>query len=198
MTSAPKPFQSSEDIRLTKNVVLVGAELLRPMYAWLVVEGTIKQYDIRPNGSEVIVNIYRPGAVLALTWLLGDSTNHFFFAAETNAVVKKIPAKQYKEYLQDNPSAAFEVLSKISKGFDGIFSRLAVNSNNDALSRVLHELSIEIIRFGTCDADGVYVQISVQKLADRTGLARETVSRSLARLATDKKITRNKNKIRLI
>jgi CRP-like cAMP-binding protein len=44
------------------------------------------------------------------------------------------------------------------------------------------ELNIEAARFGTPHPEGMFVRMRVQDLANRTGLARETVSRTLTDL----------------
>ena len=44
------------------------------------------------------------------------------------------------------------------------------------------ELTIEAARFGTPRTEGTFVRMRVQDVANRTGLARETVSRTLTNL----------------
>lgn len=165
-----------------------GATLLSPgegeSFAWLISSGSIKQYDIQSNGSAVTVNVYKPGAILSLTWLLGESPNRYFFSALETATLHKIPAETFRTFLSDNPSYALAMLTRLSRGLDGIFMRLSVNSTNDAELRVMTELCLEAARFGRQNGTHVQVKIPTKELAARTGMSPETVSRTLTKLIT--------------
>jgi CRP-like cAMP-binding protein len=63
---------------------------------------------------------------------------------------------------------------------------------------LIFELLIEAYRFGVVNSDGtVSVKIKQGVLADRCGLARETVSRELHRLEADSIVSRNNKDIQI-
>lgn len=165
-----------------------GEHLVQPLegqdYAWLIVSGLVRQYDILPNGSELTLNIYKPDSILALTWLLGESDNHFFFEAISPVTIKKIQKLHFQQYLQEHPDYALDILQKLAHGLDGMFKRLSANSYHDAEARILNEITLQGLRFGTQSP------ISITVLAKRTGLARETVSRTIKKLLAEQRICR--------
>ncbi len=165
--------------------------------AWLIEEGIVRQYDVLPNGSQITLNIYKPGAVLSLSWVLHDQPNRYFFVAETDVKARKIPIETYRTYLKTSNEVSFQLLTRLSSGFDGLFDRIVSQGQGDAKSRVLTELKIHLARFGQIDENGPYLTISVKDLATRTGLARETVSRMLAQLNRKGTISRTGTCIRI-
>jgi CRP-like cAMP-binding protein len=179
---------------------LERALLLKPgdtPKAWFIESGIVRQYDILPNGSQITLNIYKPGSVLALAWILHDHENRYYFVAETSVSVRHLPPTVYRDYLQQSNEASYALLERVSSGFEGLFERIVSQGQGDARSRVLTELKIQIARFGTSDHKGPFVSIGVNELAVRTGLARETVSRLLGRLVRQGVISRTGTVIRL-
>lgn len=198
MVNMDNPFESSEDLTYKAGTILIKPGSSHSN-AWLIVNGSVRQYDIHPNGEEITLNIYKQGSVLSLAWILGNGENQYFFEANTDIIIRKIAAKSYKAYLQTHPQAAFKILERLSRGMEGIFSRISANSYNSAHLRILNEIKIEAARFGESDASGsTGVNLSTKDIAHRAGLARETTSRALTELEQNKQISRKGNRIILL
>lgn len=185
MNKAPEPFTAAPDQKFKRGAMLIQASD-QPDDAWLITDGYVRQFDFLPNGSEFSLNIYRPGALLALTWLYGGVPNHHCYEALTGVTVKRIKKEEYRAYIQLHPNEAITILERLSRGLDGMFSRITANSQNDAVARILNEIRIDSNRFPGDDDRA----LTSTMLAKRTGLARETVSRNISRLISDGTIKR--------
>jgi CRP/FNR family transcriptional regulator, cyclic AMP receptor protein len=192
----PTPFVNARLLHYSKGSVIVAPGIDIPQKAFLIVAGSVRQCDTQVNGSEITLNVYHPGSVLALTWTVAQQPNKYYFIAENDVTIRSIPAQEYRDYLQNNPEASYQLLHNLARGFDGIFSRLATGVTNDAESRILNEVAIEFQRNPQGDAEGKYITLEIQNLARRSGLARETVSRTITKLCAKNVIERTGNKIR--
>jgi CRP-like cAMP-binding protein len=162
------------------SIVVIPGET--PKDCFVIEKGSIRQYDIRDNGTELTLNIYKEGSVLTLPWLFHSSPNLHFFQCISDCVLLRTPRLKLLQEFKKSPELSFETLSRIAKGLDGVLNRLSAHSSTGAAQVIMTELSIEATRFGTPHPGGTFVRIRVQDLANRTGLARETVSRTLTDL----------------
>jgi len=148
-----------------------------------IVEGRVSQYDITPAGNEVVVNVFKPGAFFPMSWAINDTPNQYFFEAATDVTARVAPAADAVQFLKDNPDVTFDLLSRVYRGVDGVLRRMAHLMGRDAKTRVLFELLNAAYRFGEPCADGsVFVSLKEGDLARHSGLARETVNRSMQTL----------------
>lgn len=181
----------------TKRTVQRQAYVARPgetpSHTLFVVKGKIRQFDTRPNGTEVTLNIYGRGALVALPWIFKPGPTMYSFRAMEDTIVIEIPIAVAREWLENDPTLSYETLSRLVRGFEGMYSRLLTHSGNDALDRIMTEIIIESRRFGVAQDGGVFIKLSSSELATRTGLARETASRMLSQMAADGLISRTKS-----
>lgn len=176
-----------------KGDVLVQAGDTPP--AFYVTEGLIIQYDISASGDKLVVNMYKPGACISLAGILNDIPSEFFFESADYTTVHTAPSADAAAFLRDNPDVTYDALKRISRGSNGLMLRLARAMEGSAEGRILQELTIMQARFS--DADGS-VHISDTELATQTGMARETVSRSLKKLQSKGLITTQRGVITLL
>ncbi len=163
--------------------------------AFYLVQGIVSQYDIAKNGQKLVVNTYKPGAFISLSCILNNAPSSFFFEASGGQVVVNIaPAVDVYDFLKDNPDVTLDALSRLSRGGDGMMQRLARAMEGDAEARILQELLIIRDRFPESSKE---TSITDVELAARTGLARETVNRTLKRLVIKGNIKSSRGKITL-
>lgn len=154
-----------------------------PRGIYYLVSGQVKQYDISDQGNELVVNVFKPPAFFPTSWALNRTPNQYFFEAVTNITYRLAPADDVVEFLKDHPDATFDLLSRVYIGTDGLLRRMAHLMGSSAKIRLTYELVTEAKRFGKKLADGSHtIPIREDKLANRAGLSRETVSRELAKL----------------
>ncbi len=154
-----------------------------PEGVFRLVEGQVRQYDIGDNGDEVVVNVFKPMAFFPMTYAINKTPNEYFYSAATLAMVQVAPAEAVFDFVRTNPDVAFDLLSRILRGLDGLVRRQAHLMGGTAPNRLLYELILSCRRYGDQQADGSYfVALKETELAARAGLTRETVNRQLKKL----------------
>ena len=164
---------------LSSGEVLLLPDMTGPIPISYLIKGRVVQYSIDDEGSRSIVNMLKPGAFFPLPVAINSAPITYFFEADTAVEVRQMSALEVKAFLQREPDVMFDVLSRLYKGLDGILGGMTQLLSGDAKSRVLYELTILSQRFGSPVRDGIEVAVTAGKLAEMTGLTRETVSRTL-------------------
>lgn len=178
-------FSSYRTVVFEKGEAIIQAEQ-EPGGVFYLLEGQVIQYDILPNGTEAIVNIFEVPAFFHMSWAINKTPNHFFFEAQTRVVAKQAPAAEVVAFLKADPDAAFDLLARAFRGTEGVLRRMTLLMGGDARSRLQFELLNAAYRFGTIEPGGkIRLDMTETDLAKRSGLARETVSRTLKGLKTD-------------
>lgn len=143
-------------------------------------DGRVSQYDVTPSGSEVVVNVFKPGTFFPMSAAINQTPNHYFFEASTAISVHVAPVADVVQFLHDEPGVTFDLLSRVYRGVDGVLRRMAHLMGGDAKTRLLFELLNTAHRFGEPGSDGsVTLVLTESELARYSGLTRETVSRTL-------------------
>jgi CRP-like cAMP-binding protein len=165
-----------------KRQLLVRAEESLPG-VFYIVEGRVSQYDITPSGNEVVVNVFKPGAFFPMSWAINNTPNHYFFEASAQVTAHVAPPADAVQFLKDNPDVTFDLLGRVYRGVDGVLRRMAHLMGGDAKSRLLFELLNAANRFGEVQPDGsIHVTLKESDVARHSGLARETVNRTMQAL----------------
>lgn len=169
------PLQS-----FSKRELLVQAD--QPIRSvFYIVNGRVSEYDIAPNGNEIVVNVFKPGAFFPVSSAINDTPNPYFFEASLNTTVRVAPKAHIVRFLQDNPDVMFDLLARVYRGVDGILRRMAHLMGGDAQSRLIFELLNAAYRFGQLQSDGsTLLSLTETDIARHSGLVRETVSRNMS------------------
>jgi CRP-like cAMP-binding protein len=167
----------------SKGEMLIQAEKA-PAGVFYITEGRVSQYDISPNGTSVVVNVFKPPAFFPMSWAINDTTNYYFFEAATPQVITRVaPRDRVLDFLHHNPDVTFNLLSRLYRGTDGLQRRMAHLMGGDAKSRLLFELLNASYRFGESRPDdSIFVPLKENDIAKHSGLTRETINRNLRHL----------------
>lgn len=160
--------------------------------AYYVANGLVTQYDIAGNGSKLIVNTYKPGSFISLSSMLNNAPVSFYFEATQHTTVHVAPPSDVVDFLQAHPDVVLDTLTRMSRGGEGLMLRLARAMEGSAEGRILQELTIIQSRF---HKDGNPITVTDTDLATKTGLARETISRTLKKLDAEGVIRSNRGTI---
>lgn len=147
--------------------------------SFFVENGLILQCAYTDAGGRLVVNTYKKGAFISLVSILNQLESQFFFEAAGYLVVREAPSIAVKQFLEANPDVTIDALARISRGSDGLMMRLAHSMEGSATERILQELRIIGARFNAGDKKKL---TTIAALAAQTGLARETVSRTMRKL----------------
>jgi len=148
-------------------------------------QGTVIQYDITPSGDRSVLNTYKKGAFFPMSNAINTIDTPYFFEADEDVSVRCAPARETVSFVRSHPDVMFDLLSRTYRGTDGLLLRMSELMHGDAMSQVLREIWILAERFGTeraAKGRKLIRRVSEAQLAERTGLARETVSRAIVRL----------------
>lgn len=164
-----------------------GELLLRPgddvPHIFYLLEGQIAQYDITPAGNSVVVNVFKPGAFFPMSCVVNDQPSQYFFEASGKVRVHQAPAAEALAFVHKNPDVLFDLLARVYRGADGLLRRLTHLMGSDAKTRLVFEIVNAAARFGEPQpGGGTRLVLTEVELGQRTGLARETVSRALRQL----------------
>jgi len=163
-----------------------------------LIEGIVDQYDVTPTGNEVVVNIFKPGAFFPMSVALNGTPNDYFFEAGTPVKARLAPSTDAVQFLQDNPDVALDLLKRVYRGTDGVLRRMSHLMGGDARHRLLFEIVNAAYRFGQPQPDGsLLIALSESDLGRQSGLARETVNRTLQALKTTGLVDVTKNGIQV-
>lgn len=146
--------------------------------------GIVKEYVVNINGTEVVLNLYKPNSFFPLNWLLNERNSPHYFEAMTDVSCFKAPSEGFLKLLKENPDILIDLLRRIFKGMEGMFLRLEYAMSGSATQKFISELLIFTRRFGRRENSIVKVDFKIfeKDLASQTGIARETVSRIIHKL----------------
>jgi len=146
--------------------------------------GVVNLVFISPQGEEVVLNVFKPGSFFPVQAVLTTEEwqSDFSFLAAEEVQVLKAPLLESRVFLHTHPEVVQDLLTRIYRGLDGVFHRLAQLMAGTARGRVIQELVIRAKRFGDQDGKAVTFSINEKELAALTGVTRETVSRVLSDL----------------
>lgn len=164
-----------------KGALLLHAEEM-PTGVFYLKHGTVKEYALSKEGDEVIVNVFKSPSFFPIGFAINNTPNNYFYEALTDSEVWKAPKEDFVTFLKNDSLVLFDLVSRIYKGLEGLFSRLVYLTSGNAQSRIIAEILIQAKRFGTKNGDVVLLKTTEKELAIQTGITRETISREMKKL----------------
>lgn len=155
-----------------------------PDGVFYLVDGIVKEYVVNINGTEVVLNLYKPDSFFPMDWVFNKKTSPHYFEAMIDASCFKAPSEGFLKLLKENPDILIDLLRRIFKGMEGMFLRLEYVMSGSASQKFISELLIFVRRFGKQEDSIVKVDFKIfeKDLASQTGIAKETVSRIIHKL----------------
>lgn len=154
----------------------------KPEYIYYIIHGQIKQVEVTKSGSELVLNVYHAPAFFPITAALQDAKNVYRLETVEDTLIQRAPVKDVVEWLKAEPSVTFDLLMRIQIGIQGMLRRMAYAMSGTAQEKLTSELLINGERFGVPYKDGFILKLSINEIAARCGMARETASRELSKL----------------
>lgn len=156
-----------------------------PFFIFYIEDGLVKEYKVSRKGTETVLNYFKPTSFFSMSWVLTDIVNTYYYEALTDLVIRKVPKKEMEDFLQKNSDIALSLLRRIYTGLDGMFQHIEQLKTGDAYAKLLVSLMLFAKRFGKIEQNEIHIDLRLteNELASYAGLARETVSRELSKLA---------------
>lgn len=156
-------------------------------FIYHLVKGRVKEYDVTYRGDEIILNVFKPPAFFPMSLAINKVPNPYIYEAETDIDIRQAPAGEAVKFIQDNPDVMFDLLSRLYRGTDGLLARMTHLMAGSAKARLMFEVLLACRRYGEAnDKGGCTIALNESDLAARAGLSRETVSREMRKLDTEK------------
>ncbi len=177
-TQAIEAFFSSYPVKKYKkgHILILAGE--NTDYAYYLVEGKMKIYDVTYRGDEIIINTFRPPAFFPISLIINESVTRYIYEADTDITIQQAPREAAAYFLDKHPDVVFDLLSYLYTTLDEVLERLVHAIASSAKDRLIYCLVTECREYGELQPDGTYIlAVSEKELGARAGLSRETVSR---------------------
>ena len=166
-------------------------------FMYIVFSGKVKIVQISEDGKEQIFAIHKKGDFFGEMALLDGKTQPANVVAMEDAAVGLIAKNDFERYFLKNETAMKQIIYMLCERLRNSWLILRVLSFSDAEQRVRAVLAHLSSMYGVKDLRGTVIpfKLTHKEIANYTALARETVSRLLARLCQsgDIEILDNKN-----
>jgi CRP/FNR family transcriptional regulator len=193
-TKLNKHFSKHKNIFYKKGQILIRAGE-EPSGAFFLKKGYVKMSYIFENGVEIIFNIFKPGSLFPIIWVVGEVENSYYYQAMTDIEVFKSPKQKIIKLLNNNPDILFNLTKRIVIGFDGLLLNIRHMLFGNSLIRVSSAIYIMVKRFGKRKMGGKYlidIKLTHQDIASLSGISRETASIAIKKLERNGVITQQK------
>src|SRR4030042_2979482 len=168
-----------------------------PSGVYYVKDGFVKMNTILLNGSELTLNIFRPGSFFPMAWALTDSPNNYLYQTMTKVSLYKAPKKEILDFLKSNSDVLFDLTKRVFSGLDGLMTNITYLVFGSAQNRVVSALLLCSRRFGKREKGMVVINIHLthQDIANIAGLTRETTSIEIGKLKKENIISQSGGEI---
>lgn len=178
-----------------KGEILINADE-EPSGVFYLKEGVVKQYAISKKGEELVVNVFKSIAFFPMGWAINKTKNDYYYEALTDLEVYRAPREKVTNFLKENSDVMYDLLARIYRGLDGLFTRMTYMMSGNAYDRLITEILIQAKRFGrknSGETNDIEMHITEKELAAQAGMTRETVSREMKILKEKGLVTFTKN-----
>lgn len=162
---------------------------------YFILEGWVKIRTYNIDGKEVTLNIVGKGEVVGEMAALQEAPRSTDVITLTSTVISSIPAQDFVKLLMAEPLAGIRLSQLMAKRLRQLNRRLRLREA-DSLSRVADTLLFLAEGQGKKAQHGIEIpNLPHRELSSISGLARETVTRSLTKLEKKGLIQRNSDTI---
>ena len=168
------------DIKRSTTILNAGSPTSHIIY---LRSGLVKEYIVRPDNKEQIIQIILPHSYLGLHSLFGDKINHFSYSALTDLKVCYIDIEVFTKMIKINGNFAFEILSSVGRESLNSFHRFITQSHKNSYGRVADML----LYFSRVVFSSKKFQIPLSRIeiSEMVGIARESTGRVLSKFNSE-------------
>jgi CRP-like cAMP-binding protein len=167
-------------IRRRTNILNEGSPTSHIIY---LRSGLVKEYLLRPDNQEQILQIIQPQSYLGLTSIFGDKVNHYSYTALTDLKVCYIDIDVFTNLLKNNGKFAYEILTSLGRDNLNNFHRF-INQNHKKIYGRVAEI---LIYFSNVifNSSSFQIPLTRREIADMVGTSRESTGRVLAKFSEE-------------
>ncbi len=157
---------------------------------YVVAEGSVRLFQVAPDGKEMILWLSFPGEIFGIAELLSGSNREIYAEANENAVVYAVKREDFARFIGDHPEAAMRAIGILSarvRSLGHALVGLATDNVETRIARLLMQFAQVASNASSprTDQNGelrVNVPLTHQDIANLIGASRQTVTTTLAEL----------------
>ncbi|MBP7401520.1 MAG: Crp/Fnr family transcriptional regulator [Clostridia bacterium] len=168
----------------------------RPRFAAILNQGSAKACRMTPDGREQILYVFSEGDFLGEQNLLFDRASGYTVEALEEVRACLLHKEDFLALLGEYPDIAVRIIEELGsrlERLENVAKHMGVRALEGRIGAALLEFAD---KYGVPEADGIRVRLPLSRegLASYIGIARETVSRKLGQLETDRIIRSEGNR----
>lgn len=178
-------FKDYPLVRLQKGQAVLIDGVEKPDVLWMR-QGIIRMYQIADDGNEISLTFFRAPDFFPMRLYLSHRQDEYYFQAYTIVTARKAPAADVEEFIKNNPEVLFELTKNFADAITGLLLRIEQLSTQNAYHRVASFILYLAHTFAELNEAGNYeisLHMGHRDIASWVGVARETVSHQMERLA---------------
>lgn len=187
-------FLTSDNLISLKKDNTIYCEGNNSKYLYLIGKGKVKTYKITTDGKELITGMYNEGDYFGYTSFFIKLPHSEYAVCLTNCSIYKILKEDIIDLVEKNHLFAFEFIERLSKNVKEVkeqLIRMAYGSVRKKTAAILLNLAKK------SDLENE-IKVSRSDLASLTGVAKETLIRTLTDFKDEGIITTSRNMVKII
>ncbi len=179
-------FFSQKPVRTYKKgeMIFMPGDPISDVY--YVQTGFIRLYCLLADGKELTLNIFKPGTYFPIFLILNAISNPHYFEAMTPTKLSIIPKSDIVRFMKTEPDVLFDFTTRLSRGLHGLITNIQYSLFGSVHTKLISTLLLLSKRFGVTQPDGsvsIPIKLTHQDIANIIGVARETTSLEMKKLA---------------
>jgi len=194
-------FFSQKPVRSYKkgDIILGPGEPISDVY--YVQTGLIRLYCLMGDGKELTLNIFKPRSYFPMFLILNNTSNLNYFQAMTAAKLSKSSKEEIVRFIQNEPDVLLDFTKRLSSGLNGLITTIQYSLFGSVHTRIISAILLLAKRFGEPQHDGsllIAIHLTHQDIANIVGVARETVSIEMEKLANKNLVSDKRRNITIL
>lgn len=170
-------FSRFSVISFKKGEMILRAED-QPHGVYYIEKGVVRQYIINGSGETLMLQLYRAGSFIPMTWIVNDTPNRYFFEAASPVSIRRAPKADFERFLALAPEVYHDFTKRLLTGVSGLWLRIEQLVLECAYAKAVLLILYYAHTFGTETPEGILFDLSPthREIASWIGTTRETAS----------------------
>ncbi|MDP2088566.1 MAG: response regulator [Flavobacteriaceae bacterium] len=163
-------------------------------YLYFIGKGEVKTYKITSDGKELITGMYKEGDYFGYSSFFINSSHSEYAVCLTNCNIYKILKEDIIDLVEKNHLFAFEFIKRLSKNVKEVKEQLLQMAYGSVRKKTASTL-LNLAKKSSIENE---IKISRSDLASLTGIAKETLIRTLTDFKEEGLISTSRNVVKVI
>jgi len=157
-----------------------------PRGAAILLDGSIKAYNLSPSGEEQLVTFHVPFEFFPSAWLFGHASGAtYFYEAFSDCSIGIVSRSVVQEFINSSSRNLKLVFDQYVKNYTGNLMRITALEQTKAAAKITYTLFFLCQRYGKKQKNGwtrISLKLTHQHFASLVGLTRETTATEMKKL----------------